>query len=139
METWETAAREEIRELVARYNHLGDGGRVEELSLLFEPEAVFEIDTAPEPLVGRRAIADFLGGLADQHTGEQNLTYVRHHVSGLTIEFESDHEATGAAYWLVLADPGLWSWGRYRDRYRRGDDGAWRFARRRVRGDSRPV
>ncbi len=64
----ETAAREEIRELVARYTHLGDGGRVDELSLLFEPDAVFEIDTEPDPLVGRAAIAGFLGGLAHRAT-----------------------------------------------------------------------
>jgi len=137
MEAWETAAREEIRELVARYTHLGDGGRVDELSLLFEPEAVFEIDREPEPMVGRRAIADFLGGLANEHTGELQMTYVRHHVANLMIEFESPTLATGAAYWLVLADRGLWSWGRYRDQYHRGDDGVWRFSRRRVRGDGR--
>src|SRR5271155_2025120 len=96
MDPAETAAREEIRELVARYTHLGDGGRVDELSLLFEPDAVFEIDTEPEPLVGRAAIAGFLGGLATRHAGEFQMTYMRHFVSNLTIEFESPTLAHGS-------------------------------------------
>ena len=61
METWETAAREEIRELVARYTHWGDGGRIDELASLFEPDAVFETDSEPEPLQGRDAIRALLG------------------------------------------------------------------------------
>ncbi|HEY6623803.1 MAG TPA: nuclear transport factor 2 family protein [Acidimicrobiales bacterium] len=135
MEAWETAAREEIRELVARYTHWGDGGRIDELVLLFEPDAVFETDTEPEPLEGRDAIGALLGGLAEDHGGETGQTYMRHNVSNLTIEFESPTVATGAAYWFVISDNGLWRWGRYRDTYRRDGDGTWRFARRKVRAD----
>jgi hypothetical protein len=135
MEPWEVAAREEIRELVARYTHLGDGGRIEELTDLFDVDAVFETDSASEPLHGRAAIGEFLGGLATDHGDEPGQTYMRHHVTNLTIEFESDTVAAGAAYWLVLSDNGLWRWGRYRDSYRRTEGGPWRFARRRVRAD----
>ncbi|HWF22669.1 MAG TPA: nuclear transport factor 2 family protein [Acidimicrobiales bacterium] len=135
MDPWETAAREEIRELVARYTHLGDGGKIDQLVALFEPDAIFEADTAPEPLQGRAAIAGLLGGLADDHGGEVGQTYMRHNVSNLTIEFESPWVATGAAYWFVISDNGLWRWGRYRDTYRREGDGPWLFARRRVRAD----
>jgi ketosteroid isomerase-like protein len=135
MEPWETAAREEIRELVARYTHLGDSGKIEELVALFEPDAIFEADTAPEPLQGRTAIAGLLGGLAEDHGGEAGQTYMRHNVSNLTIQFESQSVATGAAYWFVISDHGLWRWGRYRDTYRREGAGPWLFARRRVRAD----
>jgi ketosteroid isomerase-like protein len=136
MEPWETAAREEIRELVARYTHWADGGRIELVVELFEPDAVFQADNAPELLVGRQAIGGFLGGLADTHGDEVGQTYMRHFVTNLTIEFENDHEASGAAYWAVISDNGLWRWGRYRDAYRRQEDGRWLFARRRVRGDA---
>jgi hypothetical protein len=135
MEPWETAAREEIRELVARYTHLGDSGKIDELVALFEPDAIFETDTAPEPLQGRTAIAGLLGGLAEDHGGEAGQTYMRHNVSNLTIQFESQSAATGAAYWFVISDHGLWRWGRYRDTYRREGAGPWLFARRRVRAD----
>jgi len=136
MESWEPAAREEIRELVARYTHWGDGGRIDLLVELFEPDAVFEADSAPEVLVGREAIGGFLGGLATTHGDEPGQTYMRHHVTNLTIEFQSETEASGAAYWSVISDNGLWRWGRYRDAYRRQADGPWRFARRRVRADA---
>jgi ketosteroid isomerase-like protein len=137
MEPWETAAREEIRELVARYNHLGDSAKLDQLALLFEDDAVFEIDREPGTLVGPPAIAGFLGGLATDHVAAADQTYMRHHVSNLTIDFESPTVAHGAAYWLVLTDTGPSSWGRYRDTYCCGADGRWRFARRRVRGDHR--
>ena len=81
------------------------------------------------------AIAGLLGGLADDHGGEVGQTYMRHNVSNLTIQFESQWVATGAAYWFVISDNGLWRWGRYRDTYRREGDGPWLFARRRVRAD----
>jgi hypothetical protein len=63
---------------------------------------------------------------------------MRHHISGLVVDFESPTMANGAAYWLVLADDGLLGWGRYRDTFRKGSDGRWLFARRRVRADHRP-
>ena len=137
MEAWETAAREEIRELVARYTHLGDGGRFDELVLLFEPDAVVETDMVEGELQGRAAIKAWISGLGRDHGGEPGQTYMRHHVSNLTIDVEGPEAATGAAYWLVTTDNGLWKWGRYRDVYKRAGDGPWRFARRRIRGDRR--
>jgi ketosteroid isomerase-like protein len=85
---------------------------------------------------GRDAIAGALGGLSDQHESDPGVSYVRHHVTNLTIEVESPERATGAAYWLVVAGTGLRSWGRYRDVYRRQDGGPWRFAHRRARADA---
>ncbi len=43
MEIWELTARESIRELVARYNCLGDTCRIGEKVDLFAPDAVLEL------------------------------------------------------------------------------------------------
>src|SRR4051794_7930968 len=40
MELWELEAREEIRDLVARYNANGDSGRFAQVVELFAPDAV---------------------------------------------------------------------------------------------------
>ena len=135
MELWELAARESIRDLVARYTHLGDSGRVGEVATLFADDGVLEVSDEPAPLVGRPAIAAFLGRLADGHVAVPGMTYVRHHVSNVCIDVESADAATGRSYWLVVNDAGPWRWGRYRDRYRGSPDGSWRFAHRVVRRD----
>jgi ketosteroid isomerase-like protein len=134
MEAWEPGAREAIRELVARYTHWGDGGRIKEMTELFEPDAVVEaIGTGT--FAGHEAMAGFFGGLADRTVTDPDVTYIRHHVANLTISFDSPTEATGAAYWLVVNDHGPVRWGRYRDAYRQRPDGEWRFARRQIRAD----
>lgn len=135
MEPWENAARDEIREIIARYTHLGDRGKVVELAELFEPDGIFEISIRPAPFVGREAIAGCMAGLADEHVGDPEVTYVRHHVTNVTIELDGPTSARGESYWLVITDRGLWRWGRYRDTYRCGPDGSWRFVHRIARVD----
>lgn len=137
MEPWETAAREEIREIIARYALLGDRGKWAELAALFVPDGIFEINVRPHPFVGREAIAGCMASLGEGNVELPQITYVRHHVSNVTIDFESETAATGESYWHVIADIGLWRWGRYRDTYRRDDDGRWRFAHRVAREDRR--
>jgi len=141
VDLWELDAREGIRDLVARYTHLGDGGRVDEVAELFEPDGVLEASGQP-PYVGREAIAGFLGGLADGHVAVPGITYVRHHVANVCIDVDPPDPvsgqaewASGQAYWQVVNNAGLWRWGRYRDRYHRSADGRWRFAHRTVRRD----
>ncbi len=46
MELWELAARESIRDLVARYNANGDSGRFEQQMQVFAPDAVMELVSA---------------------------------------------------------------------------------------------
>jgi ketosteroid isomerase-like protein len=135
MEPWEREAREEIRQLVASYTHLGDGGRVTEVAELFEPDGALELSDRGT-FTGREAIAGALGGLADQHVSDPTTAYVRHHVTNLAVDVESPERATGAAYWVVVSSSGLRNWGRYRDVYRRTDGGPWRFAHRRARADA---
>ena len=52
----EVAAREAIRDLVARYNANGDAGRFDDVVALFAPDAVMELPNG-EVLEGREAIA----------------------------------------------------------------------------------
>ncbi len=42
MESWELDAREQIRDLVARYNAKGDAGRLDDMLELFAPDAELE-------------------------------------------------------------------------------------------------
>jgi hypothetical protein len=127
----EAAAREEIRELVARYAQYADRGRFDDLVALFIADGVLCIDDR-EPLHGRAAIRAFLDATAAGLRGSGSPALIRHHVTTLTIDVTGADTATGAAYFLVVSGAGPDHWGLYRDRYVRLD-GAWRFAERRVR------
>ena len=81
------------------------------------------------------AIANAYRGLNQNHVAEPDVTYIRHFSSNYTVQFQSQTEATGDGYWLLLNNHGLSTWGRCRDSYRRGEDGTWRFVHRLVRGD----
>ena len=133
MEAWELAAREEIRELVARYAHYADGGRFDELAALFTDDGELRIDDRPA-LRGRGAIRAFLGGTRDDLAASPVVRAIRHHVTSHRIDVTAHEAASGACYFLVMGDRGPDHWGRYRDRYA-VRDGAWRFAERRVRVD----
>ncbi|HLY82639.1 MAG TPA: nuclear transport factor 2 family protein [Acidimicrobiales bacterium] len=136
MELWELEAREELRDLLATYYKLGDSGKLKEQAALFEPDGVVEL-YGRGTYVGREAIAEAYGGLNRDHVADSSVTYIRHHSSNYTVEFQSRTEASGEGYWLLLNNNGLFSWGRCRDQYRRADGGPWQFARRLVRGDVR--
>jgi len=133
MELWELVAREAIRDLVARYAHAADRGRLDELCALFAGDGVLRIDERA-PLVGHDAIRGFLGGTRESVRGQTETALIRHHVSNLRITVEGPESASGAAYFFVVTERGPDHWGRYRDRYR-PEGGRWRFAERRVRLD----
>jgi ketosteroid isomerase-like protein len=133
METWELIAREEIRELVAQYAHLADGGRFKELIELFTEDAVLTPGDFP-PAEGRDAIWRFLTETAENLRTTTSSRLVRHNVSNLTIELDGPDAGRGSAYFFVVTDRGPDHWGRYRDVYARSD-GRWRFRSRRARLD----
>ena len=135
MDVWELVAREEIRELVARYAHCADSGRFEEMVGLFAEDGVLEI-VDREELHGRQAIHDFLVATATRFRESPAPRSIRHHVTSLRIEVSAPGEATSASYFLVVGEHGPDHWGRYRDRYAHRD-GRWLFARRQVRVDGR--
>jgi hypothetical protein len=129
----ELVARERIRELVLAYNHHGDGGRLTEMVALFEPDAT--LDAFGEEFTGHDAILGFYTSLVDNRASSPGRTFVRHHVTNVSVEVERDGIARGHSYWAVFSDDGFESSGRYRDEYRGDATGAWRFSRRTIRKD----
>lgn len=127
------AARDAIRQLVAEYTHLGDGGQIDEMVRLFEDDAV--LDTADRKYVGRDEMHGFFSGIADGTAPGPRRSFVRHFIANHSIEMTGPTTANGASYWLVISDMGLETSGRYRDTYRRGADGRWRFTSRKLRHD----
>ena len=132
MDVWELVAREEIRELVARYAHCADSGRFEELVALFAEDGLLQIDDR-EPLRGRDSILAFFASTRSD-VRESSVRSIRHHVSSLGIDVAAPVAATGASYFLVVTERGPDHWGRYRDRYALQGD-RWVFTTRRVRVD----
>jgi hypothetical protein len=133
MELWELAAREAIRETIASYAHLVDGGRFDEVVQLFAPDGVLEVK-GRAPAVGHDALrALFTGFGAD--LAATTVSRIRHYTSNLTIDVAGHDEASARCYFLALTETGVDHWGRYRDRLVPADDGCWRFAHRYVRTD----
>jgi hypothetical protein len=133
MDLLELVAREEIRDLVARYAHLADRGRFADLAALFTADGVLEPGEEPAAH-GRAAIEAFLGGTGQDLAAARPLRLIRHYVANHRIEIDAPQRARGEAYFLVVTDRGVDHWGRYRDEYRREGD-RWLFARRRARLD----
>jgi ketosteroid isomerase-like protein len=133
METWELAAREGVRDTIARYAHLVDAGRIDEVADLFTPDGVLEANDLP-PAAGRDAIRAFLGGTKSRLAASTTRPWIRHHVSSVLVEVEDPTTATARAYFFALTERGPDHWGRYRDRLVLHER-RWRFAHRRVRTD----
>jgi ketosteroid isomerase-like protein len=127
-----SVAREQIRDLVARYNANGDTGRFPQVRALFLEDAVMRIEPDQE-YVGIESIMTIFTGTSS-NTASSALTHVRHFTSTHQIDFDDDSHAAGRLYFAVLTDVGLDHWGRYVDRYVKTADG-WRFARRSVSVD----
>jgi ketosteroid isomerase-like protein len=133
MEPWELAARESIRETLARYAHCADTGRFAELVELFTADAVLEID-GRQPVNGRQAILAFLTTTKTSLSATLERPFIRHHTSSVTIDIHGPDDASAASYFLAITERGPDHWGRYRDRLRRVGD-RWLFRHRRVRVD----
>src|SRR2546429_22176 len=85
MELWELAAREAIGETVARYAHLVDRGRIDELLELFVEDGVLEAGDQP-PARGRAAIRELFLGTGKRLASASATPLIRHHVSNLAID-----------------------------------------------------
>jgi 3-phenylpropionate/cinnamic acid dioxygenase small subunit len=148
MVLWELSAREEIRDLVARYNANGDSGRFAQVLELFAPDARMElVDGVGEVrrFEGHEAIATIFTGTRDRWDADAAGTtaatagrprHVRHFVATHQIDLEDRTHATGRSYFAVLMPHGLDHWGRYLDRYEE-QDGTWLFTQRRALPDGR--
>jgi uncharacterized protein (TIGR02246 family) len=136
VDTWELAAREQIRDTIARYAHCVDGGRFDEFVELFTPDGVLEVEGDPAHR-GRDAIRAFVAGTGRDLAADTGAPRIRHHVSNVVIELDGRDRARARCYFLAVTDRGADHWGRYRDELRRDGD-RWRFAHRRVRTDGAP-
>ena len=138
METWELAARESIRDLVARYNVSGDAGRFDETMALFAEDAGVTV-TPGRTYRGLEQIRSLFTGAAgtEPPKGEApgNKRFIRHFTASHQIDVLGPDEARGRCYYAVLTESGLDHWGRYVDLYARRD-GRWLFHRRDISVDA---
>ena len=133
MEAWELAAREQIRDTIARYAHCVDGGRFEELVDLFLPDGALEVE-GREPHRGRDAIRAFVTGVGQDIAASRGAPRIRHHVGNVLVDLDGPERARARSYFLAVTDTGVDHWGRYRDELV-PSGGRWRFAVRQVRTD----
>ncbi len=139
MEVWELAARESIRDLVARYNASGDSGRFDETMALFADDAVVEV-VPGRTYTGRDEIRSLFTGAAKTNAAEpagkaKKLRFLRHYTATHQIDILGPDEARGRCYYAVITESGLDHWGRYLDRYVRRD-GHWMFHQRHITVDA---
>ena len=130
MERWELEAREDIRDLVARYNVNGDAGRIDALMTLFAEDAVMEVVGQRVYRGGGEIRALFTGATGDEGAGD-TVPLLRHHVSTHQIDLEGQERASGRSYFVVYTGEGVDHWGRYLDTYCKVAQ-RWCFASRRV-------
>jgi hypothetical protein len=135
MEKWELVAREGVRDTIARYAHLVDRGRLDELVLLFTPDGTLEAGDLPA-FHGRPAIREFLESTKGRLAARLPLPRIRHHVSSVLVEVVSRTVVSAYSYFFVVTERGPDHWGRYRDRLVL-TEGRWLFEHRRVTTDGR--
>jgi ketosteroid isomerase-like protein len=133
MEGWELVARERIRDTIARYAHLVDRGRIDELVALFTEDGTLEAGDGP-PARGREAIRAVFLGTGSRLASVAARPLIRHHVSNVLIDVEGPDAATASSYFLAVTERGPDHWGRYRDRLARHGE-RWLLAYRRARAD----
>ena len=135
MEIWELIARESIRDLVARYNSMGDSGRLDQMMDLFTDDAV--VAGQDREFTGKDEIRAFFGGAIERtKSGQGGAKFVRHNTATHQIDVLNETEATGRCYYTVLTDHGVDHWGRYVDDYRKIGD-RWMIWRRAISTDAR--
>lgn len=133
MDMDELAAREAIRDAIARYAHSADTGRFEDLAALFADDGVLEIE-GRGAFRGRAEIVDFLRQV--KRAPAASAPYIRHFVSSTRIELTSATEASAKSYFLAITERGPDHWGVYRDRFAL-IEGRWLILQRRVKVDGR--
>jgi hypothetical protein len=120
MELWELSARERIRDALAGYNWSGDAMRLAELAESFCEDGELEL-RGGEPVKGRAAIVEFLGGAVASPNAQAEASgikrIVRHNVANIRFTDMAPHEARVACYFTVFTEIGLDHYGRYRDTF----------------------
>ena len=116
-----------IRNLTARYNILGDRGKVSEMIDVFAPDALFT--ALGKTAVGHDAIAELLHA---NPTSPRHLV-TRHHLTTQLIQVDGDH-AVARSYFTVFTNIGADHHGVYVDKLERSG-GRWAIVERDVRLD----
>jgi SnoaL-like domain len=124
----DSADRNAIRNLMARYSLASDCGRFEALADTFAEDGT--LCFSGQATTGRAAIVARLNQRGPRNAA---LTFTRHHLTTSMIEVDGEH-ATGKTYFQVLTNIGLDHCGVYLDQFIRRD-GNWYFARREARAD----
>jgi hypothetical protein len=126
------AIRLALEDLNAAFTHHLDHGEIEALVALFTADAIY---THGARVSSGRAEID---ALFRQRIAKGPRT-TRHIYSGLRFAIESDHAASGTSVCLSFAADGMpplparpFLVADFVDRYRRDDDGCWRFAERHI-------
>jgi hypothetical protein len=131
VELWELAARERIRDTLARYSWAGDGYRLDDLAAAFTEDGELEV-RGQAPFRGRAAIVAFLSGgdgsaAADDEarraarlaeagsTGVRRV--VRHLLTNTRFVEITPERASVSSYFTVITELGLDHHGRYRDAF----------------------
>jgi SnoaL-like domain len=120
MEFWELAARERIRDTLARYNWSGDALRLDDLAQSFCEDGELELrSSAPVRGRGRAAIIELLGGAVAAPNATAHASgvkrIVRHNVTNIRFTDVTKQAAHVACYFTVFTEIGLDHYGRYRD------------------------
>ncbi|HTK62566.1 MAG TPA: nuclear transport factor 2 family protein [Pseudonocardia sp.] len=132
-------AREEIRELIARYCVDADAGKLSEVAGLFTADGHIEFRdqkyVGPDGVLGM--FTESGQRLRRSDLGDTALRgRLLHTVSTTSISLDGADSARVHSYFTVLSGIGVDHWGRYRDEVV-CEDGRWRFAARRITVDGR--
>jgi uncharacterized protein (TIGR02246 family) len=119
MDLWELAARERIRDTLARYSWSGDSLRLDEFAQAFCEDGELRL-RGRDPVRGRAAIVEFLSGVGA--TGSAGTRVVRHNVTNIRFLEITPQQALVASYFTVFTEVGLDHHGRYRDTFVPADD-----------------
>jgi hypothetical protein len=139
MQMWELAAREGIRDTIARYTWCAEFMDAAGFADCFTAGAVLEIKDGAT-YRGREEIVGMIGAVRDRTRAVSPAqsgapAVMRHFVANVRIELESPERARSFAYFAVFVPPhGQDHWGRYADELVREGE-RWRFTKRRVSVD----
>ena len=132
MENWEIAAREGVRDRIARYTHSGDRFQMELFADCFVEDGVLEM-RGQESLLGRQAIFDhFTNRPATGAAPGKRI--MRHNITNILFEEVTPELVRVGCYFTVFTNIGLDHMGRYRDEMVPDGD-VWRIKHRFVSVD----
>lgn len=135
----ELTAREQVRDLIARYTWAADRGRFDEVADCFAEQGVLDVGDHGGRWTGRTEIARQLTSVAARVAERADTTGARpgpvhHHVSSTQLSDITGSSMSARSYFLVITSVGVDHWGRYLDNLEREED-RWVFAERIVRVD----